>query len=80
MEPTPQPLQDPTKDPADKEKKKQIQIIVLGDGGSDKTAFIKRYQEEDVEAHITTLGLDFKSAKYQYNGENVHVKIWDTAG
>lgn len=61
--------------------KKQVQIIILGDGAVGKTSIIKRYSDKEFdEEHITTLGLDFVTKKYTYDNIDTTIKIWDTAG
>ena len=66
---------------ADASKKKQVQIIILGDGAVGKTSIIKRYSDKEFdEEHITTLGLDFVTKKYTYENIDATIKIWDTAG
>merc|ERR1711966_447640 len=64
-------------------KKRQVQIIILGDGAVGKTSLIKRYADQEFdEEHITTLGLDFVTKKYKYPEfeQDTTIKIWDTAG
>ena len=61
---------------------KNIQIIILGDGAVGKTSMMSQYVDKSFqEDHITTLGLDFKTKKYTTkSGQNISVKLWDTAG
>ncbi len=62
-------------------KKKQVQIIICGNHDVGKTSIIKRYADKEFdEEHITTLGLDFVTKKYTYEGIDATIKIWDTAG
>ena len=63
--------------------KRQLQIIILGDGAVGKTSLINQFIEEKfVEDHLATLGLDFASKKYttKEDGMEIPIKIWDTAG
>ena len=62
--------------------RKQVQIIILGDGAVGKTSMIKQFNDQEfVEEHITTLGLDFVVKKYKTkDNRDFTVKIWDTAG
>ena len=63
--------------------KRQIQLIILGDGAVGKTSLINQYTNKQFsEEHLTTLGLDFATRKYQTksDGSEIPVKIWDTAG
>ena len=64
-------------------QKRQLQIIILGDGAVGKTSIINQYASEKfLEDHIATLGLDFAQKKYttKADGKEIPIKIWDTAG
>ena len=54
----------------------------MGDGAVGKTSMIKQFNDQEfVDEHITTLGLDFVVKKYKTkDGRDFTVKIWDTAG
>lgn len=40
-----------------------------------------RYAGEDyIEGQMPTIGLEFKSKKYEYDGAEYNCQIWDTAG
>ena len=64
-------------------QKRQIQIIILGNGAVGKTSIINQYIEKKFqEDHLATLGLDFAQQKYitKEDGKEIPIKIWDTAG
>ncbi|KAK8847889.1 hypothetical protein M9Y10_018927 [Tritrichomonas musculus] len=58
-----------------------IQIITLGEAGVGKTSLILRYAENKFsEQYLNTVGVDFKTKKVNVDGDDVVLKIWDTAG
>ena len=60
----------------------RINLITLGDGQVGKTSLILRYTEDYFSTnYLTTIGIDckFKNEKLK-NGEEITVKISDTAG
>ena len=61
---------------------KKMQVIILGDGAVGKTSVLKMYQEKQfTQSHMATIGLDYVSTAYKApTGEDIAVKIWDTAG
>ena len=61
---------------------KKIQVIILGDGAVGKTSLLKMYQDKQfTQSHMATIGLDYVSSSYKApKGEDIAVKIWDTAG
>jgi len=49
----------------------------LGDGGSGKTSFLKKFMGGEFEkSYIPTLGVDVKPLNFG----NVEYSVWDTAG
>ena len=53
--------------------KKQVQIIILGDGAVGKTAILKQFHEKAFEAdHLMTLGLDFVTHKFTASDNEVY--------
>ena len=62
--------------------RKNISLIILGDGAVGKTSMINQYTTKQfTEDHIATLGLDFAIKKHVLkDGSELSVKIWDTAG
>lgn len=65
-----------------KPKKIEIHIVTLGDSQVGKTSLILRYTDNFfAEEYLTTVGIDLKFKKMQSpNGEELRVKISDTAG
>jgi len=56
-------------------------ILVIGDGGVGKTSLITRFTDDSFNLSYTaTIGVDFKSKMLKYEGEDVKLQIWDTAG
>ena len=63
-------------------KKFEAQLITLGDGQVGKTSLILRYIDNKFSYnYLATIGFDSKVKKVQLdNGEEIRVKIFDTAG
>ena len=60
-----------------------INLIALGEGSVGKTSMRNRYSSSEVqEEHLATLGIEFLQNKYKLrsDGQEISVKIWDTAG
>ena len=57
-------------------------ILVVGDMGVGKTAFLRRYVDNEFfKNQIATIGIDCKIKSIKLpNGKLVKLKIWDTAG
>jgi Ras-related protein Rab-8A len=57
-------------------------ILVIGDGAVGKSCIIRRYVDNEFEnAHLQTVGLDFKLKNIQLDdGNSLKAQIWDTAG
>ena len=58
-----------------------INIITLGESSVGKSSIINRYVENNFDYNfVSTLGVDFRKKIININGENIRLKIWDTAG
>ena len=66
----------------DKKKKLfEAKIITLGDGQVGKSSLILRYVDNSFSTnYLSTIGVDSKYKKIKLNGEEIKVKIFDTAG
>ena len=65
-----------------KKNYEELKLLTLGDSSVGKSSFIVKYIEDKFSYnYIATLGLDFKQKKIQLkSGENVRLRIFDTAG
>ena len=65
-----------------KKKFEELKLLTLGDSSVGKSSFIVKYIDDKFTySYIATLGLDFKQKKIQLkSGENVRLRIFDTAG
>ena len=65
-----------------KKKFEELRLLTLGDSSVGKSSFIVKYIDDKFSySYIATLGLDFKQKKIQLkSGENVRLRIFDTAG
>ena len=58
-----------------------INIITLGESSVGKSSIINRYVENNFDYNfVSTLGVDFRKKIININGEDIRLKIWDTAG
>ena len=58
-----------------------INIITLGESSVGKSSIINRYVENNFDYNfVSTLGVDFRKKNININGEDIRLKIWDTAG
>ena len=56
-------------------------IIFVGDAGVGKTTIIGRIMDNPYnEEYEPSIGVDFMSKNLKYNGQNIKLQIWDTAG
>ena len=64
-----------------KEEIISFKILLLGDSGVGKTAFILRFCEDKFEEDsLTTIGLDQKNKFVKRGDKKLELHIWDTAG
>jgi small GTP-binding protein len=60
---------------------KMFKIVLIGDGAVGKTSLRQRYLGEGfVTSHMATLGVDFAQKRFELNGVQVRLIIWDLAG
>jgi Ras-related protein Rab-1A len=58
-----------------------FKILILGDAGVGKSCLLLRYTDDTYkDGFISTIGVDFKLKQLEVNGEQIRLKIWDTAG
>jgi small GTP-binding protein len=58
-----------------------FKIILIGEQGAGKTSVVKRLIDDRyTDFRETTIGLDFSSHKFDYNGKRYKYHFWDTAG
>ena len=58
-----------------------MKMVFVGDCGAGKTNLLTRITSNKFhEAHLATIGCDFKIHRYEIDGLLVKVQFWDTAG
>lgn len=56
-------------------------IIFVGDAGVGKTTIIGRIMDNPfIEVYEPSIGVDFMSKNIKYQGQNIKLQMWDTAG
>lgn len=64
-----------------KSKSSTLKYLVVGDSGVGKTSLLVRYCDDTFQTeYLTTIGVDFKIKRIEYNGQPITLNIWDTAG
>ena len=59
----------------------KISIILVGDTNVGKTSIFKRYYNKEFkESKNATIGVEFQSKEFKYNGKKYSIQIFDTAG
>ena len=58
-----------------------LKVLLLGDGAVGKTALRERYLGHGFQStYLMTIGADFALHKFERNGKQVKIQIWDLAG
>jgi small GTP-binding protein len=61
--------------------KPRMNIMIIGDGKVGKTSILKMFDKKKFQQdHIKTIGVDFIKTSYTHDGQEIDVKLWDTAG
>ncbi len=64
-----------------KPKSQTLKYLVVGDSGVGKTSLLVRYCDDTFQTdYLSTIGVDFKIKRIQYEGQPITLNIWDTAG
>jgi len=57
-----------------------FKVLIVGDAGVGKSCLLLRFADNYfTEGYISTIGVDFKIATIQVEGESVKLQVWDTA-
>ena len=57
-----------------------FKILIIGESGVGKTAFLLRFTDESFTGNHITKGIDFKNKIINFEDKLIKLQIWDTAG
>ena len=59
----------------------QFKLVLVGDGGTGKTAFVKRHLTGEFEKkYVATLGVEVHPLMFHTSRGPIKFNVWDTAG
>ena len=62
-------------------KSTKISVLLVGEAATGKTSLIARFINNTFTPNTSaTIGIDYRTKKTKYNGNDIKLEIWDTAG